>query len=154
MNNGTIIYLMAGLCLSPDTANVGPGSTISIYPCNGQNYQQWSYNSDDSTIRHKASGLCLDGGSPGPRACDVEPGKSLPFCDTSLDFESRARDIVSRLSSEEKIPLFSNGAGSVPRFNIPAYQWWSEARTFRVERRRPCALSSSFSPFSRPLRLF
>lgn len=31
------------------------------------------------------------------------------------------------LPQAEKLGLFANGAGSVSRLNIPAYQWWSEA---------------------------
>lgn len=31
------------------------------------------------------------------------------------------------LCQSEKLVLFANGAKAVPRLQIPAYQWWSEA---------------------------
>jgi len=127
-SSGTIVEIMSGLCLSAPSSDLQQYTSISIYNCNGQSYQKWYVNQTDSTIRPtNAPNLCLDGGSPNPRACDIPPGINLPFCNTSLDFETRAWDIVNRLTTQEKIPLFSNGAGAVPRLNIPNYQWWSEA---------------------------
>ena len=59
---------------------------------------------------------------------------SLPFCDRTLAFEARAKDLVSRLSSGEKLgkdnvtstPL-SNYASALPSVGVNYYQWWSEA---------------------------
>ena len=49
-----------------------------------------------------------------------------PFQNTSLSFEARVNDLVSRLTLKEKIELMQNDAKSVPRLGIPAYNWWNE----------------------------
>ena len=59
--------------------------------------------------------------------CDQAPLKGTAGCDTSASFDDRAAALVAALHTDEKVALFSNGAGAVPRLNIPKYQWWSEA---------------------------
>ncbi|GAB3364265.1 glycoside hydrolase family 3 C-terminal domain-containing protein [Arachidicoccus ginsenosidivorans] len=49
-----------------------------------------------------------------------------PFQNSSLSFEARVSDLVSRLTLKEKIELMQNDAKSVPRLGIPAYNWWNE----------------------------
>eukprot|EP00475_Leptophrys_vorax_P031390 TRINITY_DN47558_c0_g1_i1.p1 TRINITY_DN47558_c0_g1~~TRINITY_DN47558_c0_g1_i1.p1 ORF type:complete len:741 (-),score=242.52 TRINITY_DN47558_c0_g1_i1:86-2308(-) len=59
--------------------------------------------------------------------CDATTNVShLPFCDTSLPVYTRAADLVSRLTLNEKISQVVNSATGIPRLSIPAYQWWSE----------------------------
>jgi beta-glucosidase len=53
--------------------------------------------------------------------------ENLSYLDTSLSFAERARDLVSRLSLEEKVGLMNHPAHGIPRLNIPAYNYWSEA---------------------------
>ncbi|KAI4375104.1 hypothetical protein MLD38_013014 [Melastoma candidum] len=64
-----------------------------------------------------------------PFSCDpsFEPTRSLPFCQTSLPIDARSRDLVSRLTLDEKISQLGNAAPSIPRLGIPAYEWWSES---------------------------
>ncbi len=49
------------------------------------------------------------------------------YLDTSLPPEQRAADLVQRMTLEEKASQLVNGARAIPRLNIPAYNWWSEA---------------------------
>lgn len=49
-----------------------------------------------------------------------------PFQNTSLSFEERVNDLVSRLSLEEKVSQMLNTAPAIPRLGIPAYDWWNE----------------------------
>ena len=49
-----------------------------------------------------------------------------PFQNTSLSFEKRVNDLVSRLTLEEKVGQMLNAAPAIPRLNIPAYDWWNE----------------------------
>ena len=49
------------------------------------------------------------------------------YLDTSLPAERRAADVVGRMTLEEKVSQLTNMARAIPRLNIPAYNWWSEA---------------------------
>ena len=49
------------------------------------------------------------------------------YLDTSLSAEARASDLVRRMSIEEKVTQLTNQSRAIPRLNIPAYNWWSEA---------------------------
>src|SRR5579871_3393588 len=50
-----------------------------------------------------------------------------PYLDTNLTPEQRATDLVHRMTLAEKASEMQNNSAAVPRLNIPAYQWWSEA---------------------------
>lgn len=52
---------------------------------------------------------------------------TFPYCDQSLSYYERAKDIVSSMSLAEKVQQLGNKAQGVPRIGIPPYQWWSEA---------------------------
>lgn len=111
----------------------GPGSTVWIFHKTGAVNQQWSYDASTGLIKSmqnkwKDHDLCLDSDAPPqPRPCDADPGKSQPWCDTSLSLEDRVKNLVSRIPANRVVGLFSNGAAGVPELNIPKYQWWSEA---------------------------
>jgi beta-glucosidase len=71
--------------------------------------------------------------------CTAQNGiGKFPFQDYKLPMEKRVKDIVSRLTLEEKVSQMLNATPAVPRLGIPAYDWWNEvlhgvARTpFRV----------------------
>ena len=49
------------------------------------------------------------------------------YLDPSLTAEQRAADLVGRMTLEEKGTQLLNQARAIPRLNIPAYDWWSEA---------------------------
>jgi len=44
-----------------------------------------------------------------------------------LPAASRARDLVRHMTLAEKISQMQNSAPAIPRLDIPAYDWWSEA---------------------------
>jgi len=50
-----------------------------------------------------------------------------PYLDPDRDFESRAADLVSRMTLEEKVSQMQNSAAAIPRLGVPAYDWWNEA---------------------------
>jgi beta-glucosidase len=50
-----------------------------------------------------------------------------PYLDTHLVAEKRAADLVGRMTLAEKASEMQNNSAAVPRLNVPAYQWWSEA---------------------------
>ena len=49
------------------------------------------------------------------------------YLDPSLPPEQRAADLVHRMTLEEKASQLVNQARAIPRLDIPAYDWWSEA---------------------------
>src|SRR5436305_7570719 len=48
------------------------------------------------------------------------------YLDESLPFEQRARDLVSRLTLEEKVQQMKDVAPAIPRLGVPEYNWWNE----------------------------
>ncbi|XP_022997068.1 probable beta-D-xylosidase 7 [Cucurbita maxima] len=73
--------------------------------------------------------IAAESSSQPPYACDSSNSltNTLPFCRTSLSINLRARDLVSRLTLDEKVLQLVNTAPAIPRLGIPAYEWWSEA---------------------------
>jgi beta-glucosidase len=57
----------------------------------------------------------------------AQSAATAPYLDTSLTPEQRAADLVHRMTLAEKATQMQNNSAAVPRLNIPAYQWWSEA---------------------------
>ena len=51
----------------------------------------------------------------------------LPYQDPELSFARRAADLVSRMTTEEKIGQIISAAPAVERLGIPEMDWWSEA---------------------------
>lgn len=54
--------------------------------------------------------------------------QELPgYKDKKLSFKERAKDLVSRMTLEEKVTQMLHSAPAIPRLGIPSYNWWSEA---------------------------
>ena len=53
--------------------------------------------------------------------------KKDPFQDSSLSSEERAKDLISRLTLEEKVNLMCDQSDAIPRLGIKKFNWWSEA---------------------------
>jgi beta-glucosidase len=56
----------------------------------------------------------------------VMSASPLPFQDSALSAEERARDLVQRLTLEEKASQMLHEAPAIPRLGVPAYNWWNE----------------------------
>jgi beta-glucosidase len=54
-------------------------------------------------------------------------GQQLPFQNSNLSFEERAKDLISRLTIEEKAALMCDQSDAIPRLGIKKFNWWSEA---------------------------
>lgn len=85
--------------------------------------------------------------------CSLVKAQEYPFQDYKLPFEKRVDDLVSRLSLDEKVMQMLNAAPAIPRFKIPAYDWWNEtlhgvARTpFKVTvYPQAIAMAATFDP--------
>ncbi|XP_011041424.1 PREDICTED: probable beta-D-xylosidase 2 [Populus euphratica] len=64
-----------------------------------------------------------------PFACDPKDGtkRNLPFCQVKLPIQTRVKDLIGRMTLQEKVGLLVNNAAAVPRLGIKRYEWWSEA---------------------------
>ena len=52
---------------------------------------------------------------------------SCPYLNPALAAEARAKDLVGRMSLEEKVSQMQDVAPAIPRLGVPAYNWWNEA---------------------------
>ncbi|KAK9167172.1 hypothetical protein Scep_002363 [Stephania cephalantha] len=64
-----------------------------------------------------------------PFACDPQDAtlRNLTFCKASLHIAIRVRDLIGRMTLQEKISLLIENAAAVPRLGIRGYEWWSKA---------------------------
>jgi beta-glucosidase len=53
--------------------------------------------------------------------------QQYPFQKSDLSSEERAKDLISRLSLEEKVTLMCDQSDAIPRLGIKKFNWWSEA---------------------------
>ncbi|WP_281635681.1 xylan 1,4-beta-xylosidase [Flavobacterium marginilacus] len=58
--------------------------------------------------------------------CSINAQK-YPYQNSSLSSEERAKDLISRLTLEEKAALMCDQSDAVPRLGIKKFNWWSEA---------------------------
>ncbi len=54
-------------------------------------------------------------------------GQNLPYQNPKLSSEERAKDLISRLTLQEKVGLMCDVSDPVPRLGIKKFNWWSEA---------------------------
>jgi beta-glucosidase len=50
----------------------------------------------------------------------------MPYRNPTLPIQQRVDDLVSRMTLEEKVSQLIDRAASIPRLDIPAYNWWNE----------------------------
>ena len=53
--------------------------------------------------------------------------QQYPFQNPELSFKERAKDLISRLTLEEKAALMCDQSDAIPRLGIRKFNWWSEA---------------------------
>src|SRR6185437_10842884 len=49
------------------------------------------------------------------------------YLDPAKPLDERVRDLVSKLTLDEKVHQMMNSSPAIPELNIPAYNWWNEA---------------------------
>ncbi len=59
-----------------------------------------------------------------PVSCSPSP---CPYLNPALAPEARAKDLVGRMTLEEKVSQMQDVAPAIPRLGVPAYNWWNEA---------------------------
>ncbi|XP_062230097.1 beta-D-xylosidase 3-like [Phragmites australis] len=68
------------------------------------------------------------------KVCDAERFAELglnmsafPYCDASLPYADRVRDLIGWMTVEEKVGNLGDYSRGAPRVGLPPYKWWSEA---------------------------
>ena len=57
----------------------------------------------------------------------IRKGQSYPFQNPDLSSDDRAKDLISRLTLQEKASLMFDQSPAIPRLGIKKFNWWSEA---------------------------
>lgn len=55
------------------------------------------------------------------------PASAALYLDASQPLDVRVDDLISKMTLEEKASQLVNQARAIPRLQVPAYDWWSEA---------------------------
>jgi len=58
---------------------------------------------------------------------NAQIGGAPVYLDASQSIDVRVNDLISRMTLEEKASQLVNQARAIPRLQVPAYDWWSEA---------------------------
>ncbi|UDF05326.1 glycoside hydrolase family 3 protein [Asticcacaulis sp. AND118] len=78
-----------------------------------------------AALRSLTIALCISmGAAPGAQA--QNPLEVQPYQDMSRPAESRAADLVARMTLEEKTSQLINDAPAIPRLGVREYNWWNE----------------------------
>ena len=139
LNGGSIVARADNVkCVYLAGYGTTPGTQVWLYGCSGAGYTcegncDFTPGVPDAHhYRNAESGLCLDDGFAPPQLPTCAPGSpaaSLPLCDPALSLETRAADLVSRLSSEYKQKLLmlpfppSEAALVKSSFPLAAFYW-------------------------------
>jgi beta-glucosidase len=59
-------------------------------------------------------------------AAEPAPVALSRFTNASLSVDARVKDLISRMTLEEKAAQLGNTAPAIPRLGIPEYNWWNE----------------------------
>src|SRR5581483_9646422 len=52
--------------------------------------------------------------------------QSLPYMNPSLSVDQRVKDLIGRMTLEEKVQQMRDHAPAIPRLGVPKYDWWNE----------------------------
>jgi len=74
----------------------------------------------------KKSAACLSGCALILSSLSAMAQNTPVYKDASQSIDTRIKDLISKLTLEEKVSLLGYRSKAVPRLNIPAYNWWNE----------------------------
>ncbi len=74
---------------------------------------------------------CVSTALPAQQAANDQQDACTPstcaYLNPALPPEERARELVRRMTLEEKVSQMQDVAAAIPRLGVPAYNWWNEA---------------------------
>jgi beta-glucosidase len=71
--------------------------------------------------------LLLVHGAAVAQSLSAEGNAATDYRNSDLSFEERARNLVGRMTLEEKVSQMTDVAPAIERLGVPAYNWWNEA---------------------------
>jgi beta-glucosidase len=54
-------------------------------------------------------------------------GQALPYMNPALPVAERVKDLIGRMTLEEKVQQMRDHAPAIPRLGVPKYDWWNES---------------------------
>ena len=63
---------------------------------------------------------------PAAHAQQQAAGQSLPYLNSALPVDQRVKDLIGRMTLEEKVQQMRDHAPAIPRLGVPKYDWWNE----------------------------
>jgi beta-glucosidase len=63
---------------------------------------------------------------PAVFCCRANAQQNYAYKNSTLPIDARVKNLLSKLTLEEKVSLMGYRSKAVPRLNIPAYNWWNE----------------------------
>jgi beta-glucosidase len=80
-----------------------------------------------ATFGSRAQQASQQSSQAGAQQAQVSCGaEACPYLNSSLGPVERAKDLVSRMTLEEKASQMLDVAPGIPRLGVPAYNWWNE----------------------------
>ena len=53
-------------------------------------------------------------------------GQTLPYMNPALPVDQRVKDLIGRMTLEEKVSQMRDHSPAIPRLGVPKYDWWNE----------------------------
>ena len=53
-------------------------------------------------------------------------GQTLPYMNPALPVDQRVKDLIGRMTLEEKVQQMRDHSPAIPRLGVPKYDWWNE----------------------------
>jgi beta-glucosidase len=80
------------------------------------------------TLVAAAVALAAGQGKPVYNPCTASPYNGQPWCNVTLDVDTRVADLLTRIPVADKIGMFNTASGGSSAVGIASYQWWNEVR--------------------------
>eukprot|EP00041_Stephanoeca_diplocostata_P002461 m.26785 g.26785 ORF g.26785 m.26785 type:complete len:826 (+) comp13381_c0_seq2:48-2525(+) len=111
--------LVLSIALAMTTLGLITASSVAGFP---KRMHPTVFGSTENTVLVPANNINITA-----HACLLTNASKLPFCNSSLPRSERVADLVSRLTTQEKICLMGSiNTCSVPRLGLPVYNWGVE----------------------------
>eukprot|EP01079_Euglenida_sp_SAG-EU17-18_P010624 gene10624-1932_t len=116
-----------GSCLYADQPGF-PSTRVQMRPCHSPSSTPLTFHLSDGTLVDASSGLCLDQDAPPVPpfvgvTCETAPFSSAPYCNRSLPVADRVADLVSKMTTEEKLEWLESGNVGCPRLGLRKMQF-------------------------------